>query len=523
MNEQKKRNILAIGMVWLLVLGAAAAGYRLFLEPYFQQDLVKATGSDGQYDQSVNLTLDAFSGYSVLRSAPMANLLRQDRIKLNIRDDGADYVSRIKALKKQKTDLAVFTVDAFLYAGAELGSYPASIVMVIDETVGADAIVAFKQEVPNLQALDRGDAQIVATPSSPSEFLARTMIATLALPQLPTDWLEEEDGAEKVFERLRTASDQERGFAYVLWEPFVSKALDQPDVHVLLDSSRMKGYIVDVLVASREFIRDQPDVVQKIIEAYSRAAYSYRQNPDGMVRLVQADAKAGGAALTKTEAQKIVDGVQWKNTLENYAHFAVVDNANGGNLDPLDDTIAKIADVLVRTGALEANPIEGKASSIYYDGFLKKMHAAGFHPGKQVDILEGLGPDTDDLAPARTSATLPPLTDDEWQKLETVASMRVEAVSFRRGTAVLSAFSQTELDALSRRFKALPSYYMKVVGHTRKEGDAAANARLASARAEAVRAYLVERGVDPNRLKSQRGKEGSEQAEVSFVLGQKPY
>ncbi len=522
MSEKKQRNILVVGLVWLVLIGVLGAGYKLFLEPYFEGDLINATGSDSQYKQKVELALDAFSGYAVFRSEAMASLLKERGIRLDIEDDGADYVARMKNLERGKVDMAVFTVDAFIYAGAQIGEFPASIVMVIDETVGADAVVGYKSELPNLQALDRSDARIVATPSSPSEFLARAMIATLSLPKLPEDWLDEEDGAEKVFQKLRTADGKERGYAYVLWEPFVSKAVDDENIHVLLDSSKMKGYIVDVLVANREFIRDNPDVVSAVLESYMRAAWSYDQEPGGMVRLVREDAKAGGEPLSKEEAEKIVDGVQWKNTLENYTHFGVIEDS-AFKLDTMEDIISKISDVLVRTDALEDNPVEGKEATLYFKGFLERMQAAGFHPGKKIDILDGVGPDTDDLDEVRTAVTLPALGDDEWQQLKTVASMRVEPIGFRRGTSEISEFSQAELDALSRRFNSLPTYYMRVVGNARKEGDAEANARLAEERAQTVRQYLVDRGVDSNRLKAVVGDSSGDQAEVSFVLGQKPY
>ncbi|MEL6760111.1 MAG: phosphate ABC transporter substrate-binding/OmpA family protein [Myxococcota bacterium] len=522
MSEKKQRNVLAIGFVWLVILGALSAGYKFLLEPYLEGDLISATGSDSQYNAEITLALDAFSGYAVFRSESMGRLLKQRGIKLELEDDGADYESRMKSLKRGKVDLAVFTVDAFLYAGAKLGSYPASIVMAIDETVGADAIVAFKRETPTLQSLDRVQTRIVATPSSPSEFLARTMIATLSLPKLPERWLEEEDGAERVFKRLRTADGEERNFAYVLWEPFVSKALDEDGVHVLLDSSKMKGYIVDVLVANREFIRDHGDLVQATVESYMRAAWSYGQKPGGMVALVQSDAEASGAPLSEEEAKNIADGIQWKNTLENYSHFGVIEDS-AIQLDSMEDIIAKVADVLVRTDALEESPVDGNESTLYFRGFLETLQGAGFHPGKKVDILDGVGPTTDDLDEVRSAVELPPLSDKEWTALKTVASMRVESIAFRRGTAEISEFSQAELDALARRFDSLPSYYMRVVGNARKEGDAAANKKLARDRADAVLNYLVERGVDTDRLRAVTGNSSGEAAEVSFVLGQKPY
>ena len=69
--------------------------------------------------------------------------------------------------------MAVFTIDGYLAAGQELGEFPGTIVAIVDETVGADAIVAFEDDVPSLTSLDDRSARVVLTPASPSEFLAR--------------------------------------------------------------------------------------------------------------------------------------------------------------------------------------------------------------------------------------------------------------------------------------------------------------------------------------------------------------
>jgi hypothetical protein len=41
--------------------------------------------------------------------------------------------------------LAVFTIDSLITAGAKAGDFPGSIVLVIDETKGGDAIVAARR------------------------------------------------------------------------------------------------------------------------------------------------------------------------------------------------------------------------------------------------------------------------------------------------------------------------------------------------------------------------------------------
>ncbi|GIT05422.1 MAG: hypothetical protein CM1200mP29_08330 [Verrucomicrobiota bacterium] len=109
------------------------------------------------------------------------------------------------------------------------------------------------------------------------------------------------------------AAKQSDKTAYVMWEPQVSQAKKLPGVDVILDSSRIKGLIVDVLVARREYLRDHPDKVRAVVEAYSRAAHHYRSQPDGFIKLVKSD----DPNLSDTEAKSLVAGIQWKNTLEN--------------------------------------------------------------------------------------------------------------------------------------------------------------------------------------------------------------
>ena len=103
---------------------------------------------------------------------------------MNLHDDGADYAARIRALQAGDAQLAVFTIDALLKASAELNEMPATIVALVDETTGADAIVAYKSKVPNIDALNAAETRFVLTPSSPSE-TSRSMSRKASTVTLP--------------------------------------------------------------------------------------------------------------------------------------------------------------------------------------------------------------------------------------------------------------------------------------------------------------------------------------------------
>jgi outer membrane protein OmpA-like peptidoglycan-associated protein len=76
----------------------------------------------------------------------------------------------------------------------------------------------------------------------------------------------------------------------------------------------------------------------------------------------------------------------------------------------------------------------------------------------------------------------------------------LEGVNFETGKSELTAESKTILDGVAESLVANDEIKVQVAGHTDNTGSAALNNRLSKARAESVRAYLVEKGVAANRL-----------------------
>ena len=365
MGERNAKGILVAAGIWIVIAVILAIAAKIFILPYFSKELAEETGSESLYHEEVRIAVDSFTGYCILRSPLFRKLLKDQGIKLTLADDNADYEQRMKSLSEHDVQMAVFTIDSFIQTGGRLGKFPATVVLVIDETKGADAIVAYKKALPNLQNLDNPSARMILTPDSPSEFLARTVIAHFNLPNLPEKWWQEEDGAAEVYRRF-LADKGDRPNAYVLWQPYISMALENPDAHLLLDSSKLRGYIVDVLVAERKFLRDHPDTVKAVVEAYLRATYTYSQSPGKMAELVQEDTeKNGSTGLSESQIQEMIDGIEWKNTLENYAYFGLVPQGNGKGSQHLEEIFANISDVLVRTGAMDEDRTRGKDVPVY--------------------------------------------------------------------------------------------------------------------------------------------------------------
>lgn len=78
----------------------------------------------------------------------------------------------------------------------------------------------------------------------------------------------------------------------------------------------------------------------------------------------------------------------------------------------------------------------------------------------------------------------------------------LHGVTFDTGEATLRLDSLLRLEDVLEFLIHKPDARVEISGHTDDVGDAEANQRLSLARGEACRAYLVERGVDPDRIET---------------------
>jgi outer membrane protein OmpA-like peptidoglycan-associated protein len=79
-------------------------------------------------------------------------------------------------------------------------------------------------------------------------------------------------------------------------------------------------------------------------------------------------------------------------------------------------------------------------------------------------------------------------------------SLILEGVNFATGKSELTPESQAILDGVAESLVANEEIKVQVGGHTDNTGSAAVNKRLSAARAEAVRQYLITKGVATDRL-----------------------
>jgi outer membrane protein OmpA-like peptidoglycan-associated protein len=450
----------------------------------------------------VNLAIDTFSGYCVFRSPEFRKALekKDSTLVLHLVDDDAKYKERIKTLESGATPLAVFTIDALINNSAGRDEPPASIVLLLDETRGADAIIGYKSAFPNLAALNVPDLKIVGVGDSPSETLVRVARTRPDLDKFtPDEGFVNEDTPEKVLKQFRAARPDEKK-AFVLWEPYLSQVLKEfPQAHTLIDSSRYSGYIVDVLVVQKKYLKEHRADVQAVVEAYLEALPSQRTSRN-MVRLVLEDSKrlvAKGKSvreLTEEDAEKIVQGIWWKTAGENYGHFRIQE-APSEVSKSVTDMINNITDVLRQTGAIfrRISPTE-----LIDKDTCAELEKKGFQPRDR----------------------------SRWALNEPI-----DPITFTRSKSKVNEDDDkvvATLKDVAERMKIHPGYHLEIQGHHTKNEDA--DALLALNRATATLTWLVtEGGIPANRMKAvaldvaeSRGTEEHPASIVTFRIYQTP-
>ncbi len=116
-------------------------------------------------------------------------------------------------------------------------------------------------------------------------------------------------------------------------------------------------------------------------------------------------------------------------------------------------------------------------------------------------------PDSTDQCPAEPE-TLNGFADDDGCPDQVPAKVAkfigvMRGITFKSGSANITRRSRRVLDKTVKILADYPSIRLKVSGHTDSRGKAASNLELSRKRAEQVKSYLVDKGIDEDRIESE--------------------
>lgn len=478
-----------IGVLLLLVVGVAAIVGAWLLLPYFKEKEQRQTSDSGKLQGKITLALDNWIGYFPLQSPEMKAAMRREGWQLVTENDEADYHRRMERLQKGEIDLAVATVDSFLL-NAQAFDFPATIIMVIDESKGGDSILANKDKVKTLRDIEHQSGLRVAfTPDSPSHHLLKATKDHFNLPEiLPVGpgRIEAKGSSEAMKMLLSGQAD-----VAVLWEPNVSQALANQGVVKLLGTEDTERLIVDILLVSRRFSQKEPGLVKRLLNNYFRVLKKYRDNHDLLVRHVKEETGASDEVV-----ESMLKGVAWVNFNENCETWFGIASPGNSSEEGLVDTLYSTASILINSGDFKTNPIPGDDPyRLINSSFLGTLFTTG---------ISGFSKTASSQGPVNSiEARFAPLNPAEWDQLKEVGSLKVDPIIFQSGTRELDLLAKQVVDQAVSRLKHYPHFRVVIRGHTGTKGDQEENRRLSQDRAEAVSKYLeITYNMDPNRLKA---------------------
>ena len=248
-----------------------------FIKPFFDEQSMRSS-SDAAHD-AVNIRIggDNYIGYWFINSHEMRKMAAKKGIRINFTDDGGIYEERLRKFADEEYECIVLPVNSYLQHGKKW-NYPGVIIAAISESKGADGVAGLNISSPNINALNDPSLTFVYTADSPSEFLIDLTIHDFDLDKLRTSntWRKEVNSSEDVYKMAK----KEQGDIFVAWEPDLSRILDLENMKYIFGSDNFRGYIIDVFVFNRKFIKNERNTIINFFNTYYQVMNIYANNKE---------------------------------------------------------------------------------------------------------------------------------------------------------------------------------------------------------------------------------------------------
>jgi outer membrane protein OmpA-like peptidoglycan-associated protein/intracellular sulfur oxidation DsrE/DsrF family protein len=457
--------------ILVVVIGA---GIHTFFKKSKEDAIITYSTSDARdLKGEISIALDSWIGYFPFKSPVFGQLMRDEGYRVKVIDDNADYAGRMEELKKGRIDFAVCTVDSYLLNGGAV-KFPGVIVSVIDESKGGDAIVAWKESIPNIESLKSAASYRVAfTPASPSEHLLKAIAVHFDIPMLKNRdgaWRIETGGSQEALALLTSKKTE----CAVLWEPDVTDSLSDKNIVKLIGSEDMQNLIVDILLVNRKYADTNPEQTKIFIKNYHRTMEIYTASRERLSKDIISHLE-----ISEARVKSMLKGVRWMGMQENLSWFGTGSEKSleqPGIVRSINSTIK----ILTENKDFDSNPLPDRDPyTILNSSFIKELGGGGSVNASMPETSPG------------SVKTFSSLSDDEWKKLRVIGSFKLLPVTFRSGTSEVDENGRDRIRELSENMAHYPNYRFMIKGHSGLLGDPEENRRLSSERAASVKNELT--------------------------------
>lgn len=442
----------------------------------------KGTGDIGSSGNPLKVSIVSFHGYAPALVANGQSLTTRpgslfDKEGLNVEFVIQDDIPTIATVFEAGTAQCIWrTSDYWAQEQPNLrnSGHDGKAVMIVDNTRGADAIIAKDPSIRSVE--DLAGKKLALLQFTPSHGMSIDAIDNSSLSARKKQTVEyvyiaAEDGLAGVRAALESGSVD----AAALWDPDLSLALRATKGHVVYSTKTASNLIFDVIVCDQRVLNDPQgrDAVQKLVNGWMKGVDAAKANPDQAVdALVKTEEFF--TLLAKDEGKPFV-----KKLFDNLLWTGVADNARilgmSGGTNHYERVYQRFDQIYRAAGALAnpKSPVIAPQDS-FDTSFIRNLYEANATAQVEAKKVETYTTAEREVAVQAPATVTKPVI-----------------VNFGSGQAALSKRAERTIDTDMVPFiENNGSAYFEISGNTDSTGNLAVNNRLSQARAEAVVDYL---------------------------------
>ena len=270
----------------------------------------------------------------------------------------------------------------------------------------------------------------------------------------------------------------------MLWEPQVTKALREiPGAHVLIDTRNAQGLVLDIALASRRIIADDPDLAETVTRAYFTALHDYLNNASDFTR-----AAAHDSGKNEADAETMLRGIRFA-TLE--------DNAQDWLYDGKDRDAHLAAGVRPIQAILRDHQqrVDLPSDDPYSILFRETVHRVARNRGAVASLTASAASAANNNNPPgrRLGEYYPPLSETEWTELskQVRGTLLDEPIVFRAGQSEIPEDFQNLIRDAAPKLANYPNFRVVIDAHVSPGDSPEADQKLSEDRANAVKQFLM--------------------------------
>lgn len=301
-------------------------------------------------DEPISVAMTTWTGYGLIHLADKQGFFEDNGVSVDVRTM-QDKAATAAAMATGRLDGWATTVDTFIFYDVQ--KVGAQQVLAVDFSRGGEGIVA-NESIETVE--DLRDNTVGADEGSSTYFFMLNVLADAGL------------GLNDIEHKNMKAGDAGAAFmagrvdAAATWDPWLSRARERDDAHVLIDTADRPGLIVDTVAFRTEVIEQRPDDVQAFVEGYFDAYDYWQENTDEANRVM---AESLGIELDNFESS--LGGLVFVSRGQNVDYFGI-----GGGRAGIVETIEQGGQIYKTVGIIDRAP---SADRVVNPRFLEQYFA----------------------------------------------------------------------------------------------------------------------------------------------------